>query len=461
MTKNYGTSSVNQPIEQKNLWRFSSPPPNTNRSCFYSIRFRTEKIQSSYQDINRDSVKKILCSTLPDIIGITCTTSTYPAAILLAQLIKEINDIPIVFGGVHPTVMPEECLKNPYIDFIVRNEGEETFPELLSNIENKKSLYNIAGIGFKNDKSIITPSRNFIKDLDTLPFPAYHLFKEKYIFPNSLYSSVLPLITARGCIENCKYCCVRKIFGKEYRAHSAEFVVEEIEFLVRNFHIRELHIWDDNFTFDRERLIKICKYLRRKNIKVKFAIPNGLRPDYIDEEIIKLLKEMGVYWIGIGVESGNQQTLDKVARGVKIEQIRTAFNLARKYGIETWGYFIIGFPNESREEIINTINFAKELNPTVAKFHILKPYPGTEIYNQFSVRKYIIDFDYANWGVHTKPVYFLPQLSKEEILFLQKKAYRMFFLKLNKVIQLILNIRSFNRLKSSIKLFIPFVKKIS
>ncbi|MFA5020216.1 MAG: radical SAM protein [Candidatus Pacearchaeota archaeon] len=397
-----------------------------------------------------------------EIIGITATTPTFQQAEKLFKLIKENTKAITLLGGVHATITPEDCLKTDLIDFVIRGEGELTIVELLDAIEKKKQISSIKGISYKkNNKIIHNKDRELIQNLDDIPFPARHLFnQQKYTYPDSLLNPVMPIMTSRGCPHMCTYCCTKLIFSRRVRFRSAKNVVDEIQQLIRDYKVKEIHFWDDNFTLNKQRVFEILAEIKKRKIKLKFAFPNGLRVDQVDEEILRALKEMGVYSVAFGVESGNQIILNNVKKGTTIEKIEKAYKLAKKLKIETWGFFMLGLYGENKKTIRDTINFAKKLNPDIAKFHILKPYPGTEIFDQLKKDGLIIEFDYSKYGIHTPPVHRLNDITPDELIDLSKKAYREFYLRPSKIIQQITRIKSFQRFKLNLKTGINVLKMI-
>ena len=182
--------------------------------------------------------------------------------------------------------------------------------------------------------------------------------------------------------------------------------------------------------------------------------------DQVDEDILRCLKDMGVYSIAFGVESGNQIILDNVHKGTTIAQIKKAYYLAKKFGFETWAFFMIGLWGETEQTIKNTIKFAKKLNPDVAKFHILKPFPGTEIFYQLKEANLITEFDYSKYGIHTKPVHRLPTLSEDDLINWSKIAYKKFYLRPSKIFSHILRIKSIDRFKLNVKTGIDLLKSV-
>jgi radical SAM superfamily enzyme YgiQ (UPF0313 family) len=388
-----------------------------------------------------------------DIAGITVTTPTFNSSLEIAKVIKDASvKTKVVLGGMHPSVTPIETIFCHDIDFVVRGEGEFSLLELVEALEKDRDLRGIDGIVYKDGNGIIeNRKRDVISDLDILPFPARDLFKNKsYTYPGALYSATAPIITSRGCPGRCAFCNAHSIFGRRFRPRSVKNVVDEIELLKRNFMVREIHIWDDNFITQEERVYKICDEILRRNLKLKFAFPNGVRADFLNEPIMRALKRMGTYSIAIGVESGNQEMLNKAKKDIRLERIIKTFELARKFRFETWAFFMFGLPGEDKKTAYETINFAKRIDPDIAKFHIFKPYPGSELYKYIVERNLLTNINLDNYGIHTPPVHRLENLSEEELTRLQKNAYRKFYLRPEKFFKQLLHIKSVHRLKSNL-----------
>jgi len=384
-----------------------------------------------------------------DIAGFTVTSPTLSSALELAGVAKKESPATItVFGGIHATIKPRETLSFRCVDVVVKGEGEITFREIAESFKHKRDLSYVKGLAYKKNGIFTeTPPRSLIENLDELPFPARDLFKKKaYTYPDALYRNTAPMITSRGCPGMCTYCNVRQIFGNVFRTRSARSVADEIEFLVKKMHVKEIHIWDDNFTTVRGRVFEIRDEIRKRNIRVKFAFPNGIRADFLNEDIMKALKDMGTYSMAVGVESGSQEVLNKARKGVKLRKVEEVFALAKKMKLETWAFFMIGLPGDDPRTIKQTIDFAKKLNPDVAKFHILKPYPGTEVYEYLRSRGFVLTEDYDQFGIHTPPVHRLENLFPFEMLKWQNKAYRQFYMRASQFAKQILRTKTLNRL---------------
>lgn len=382
------------------------------------------------------------------IAGFTVVTTSFHPAVRLAKEIKSRRPrTVVVFGGMHPTVMPDETLASGAVDIVVKGEGEQTFKEITECVKKGGDLSRIAGIAYKEGQAVReTPPRALLPDLDALPFPARHLFRNHdYTYPDSLYKETAPIITSRGCPGRCSFCGSHRIWQRLFRARSAANVADEIERLVKSSGVREIHIWDDNFATDRKRVFAIRDEIRRRGVKVAFAFPNGIRADCLDREVLSALKEMGTYSVAIGVESGSQEMLNACHKGVRLERIREIFSLLKEMKIETWAFFMIGFFGETAETIRQDIRFAKELDPDFVKFHILKPLPGSEAYERMRSNGWMLTQDYAQYGFHTPPIHRLKDLDPAAMMDWQRTAYRSFYLRLRKIAQQITRLRTANR----------------
>jgi radical SAM superfamily enzyme YgiQ (UPF0313 family) len=412
--------------------------------------------------MNEEKIINFLKNFKPSLVGLTATTPTYDHAVSIAKLVKSVDNIPVVLGGIHATITPQTCISNKFIDFVIKGEGEITTRELIRAIENNNNFSNIDGLFYKNNGEIIqNKERCLIENLDDLPFPARHLFnQQKYTYPDALYSPVFPIITSRGCPGACTYCCTKLIFGRMFRFRSPKNIVDEIEFLVEKYKAKEIHIWDDNFTLIKKRVFEFCDEIKKRNIDLAFSLPNGIRVDQVNYEVLSSLKKIGLYSAAFGVESGSQKILNNVKKGTKINQIRGAFKLCKKLKIETWAFFMLGLPGDTIKTIKQTIEFAKELDPDVAKFHILKPFPGTEVFDLLSRQGLIIESDWTRYGIHTKPVHKLLDMNEDELMILLREAYRQFYLNPSKIIKEILRMKSYTRVKLNLEAGLSILKMI-
>jgi len=375
------------------------------------------------EDFNVKDVVRFVTDFSPEIIGFTSTTPTIEQTYELAKVLRsEFKEIKFVLGGPHGSALPHEVLD--FFDVVVRGEGEYTMLDLAE----KKKLEKIDGISFNhNGKKIDNKDRMPIENLDELPLPARHLLKMgKYHYFGARNHPLTNIFTSRGCPFSCTY-CNKLIFGKNYRALGVKKVLEEIDQLVNDFGIREIHISDDTFNFDRKRTIELFTEIKKRDYGLSFFPHNGVRVNSIDREVLKLLQDVGFYAMSYGVEAGNQAILNNIRKGITIQQVRDAVKLTKEFDFETWVFFILGLPGETKQTVMDSINLAIELNPDFAKFSILVPYPGTEVYNYYKDRMLIKKW--SDFGLWSGPTFKHENISADELQKLFRYAYRKFYLR--------------------------------
>jgi magnesium-protoporphyrin IX monomethyl ester (oxidative) cyclase len=396
-----------------------------------------------------------------DILGITSTTPVIKNALAVARIAKQTNpEIKVVIGGIHATILPVTLARETEIDFVVRGEGEAVLERLVKTIENRQEPGQIGSLTYLKDGELVsTPDMPLNSNLDELPLPARHLFlHKKYSYPGLIYQPAFAIHTSRGCPGKCNFCQAKNFYGQRVRFRSAAAVAEEVEIIIKKFKGREIHVWDDNFAADKERVFKIAEELRRRNLSPFFSFTAGIRVDTaIDEDVLRAMRRMGGRSIAFGIESGSQQILESIGKGITLAQARRAVFLAKRLGFTVWLFFMLGFPEDSEETISQTISFARELDPHVVKFHILKPYPGSAVYEQLLKQGLICDFDFTHYGIHTFPVHRTKFLSRERLFELHQQAYRSFYLRpsvaLRQVGQLRSAYQALGNLRSALGIF--------
>ncbi len=398
-------------------------------------------LKMSYENIV-DETKKFS----PQIIGVSVPTAQLGHASKASKLLKEaLPDSLIVFGGPHPSVMPEECLSHN-AGVAVIGEGEETFLEIAQVYDGTmKSLESVKGIAFMQEGKVErAPPRGLIHCLDSLPFPARHLVPmEKYFTIGVAKRPFATILTSRGCPGKCIY-CNKSVFTSIFRVRSPENVVAEIKMLVREYGVKEIDILDDTFTLDANRAERICLLIVESDIKVSWRCSNGLRADAVSEELLKKMKNAGCHQVAFGVESGNDAVLRKIGKETNREQIKRAFGWAKKAGLETVGFFMIGLPFDTKETMQETIDFAIELDPDYAQFTIATPLPGTmlnkwvkentpfEGYSSFE------SFDFFGSNAYFETGNF----TKQDAVDFSKKAYLLFYYRPRYMLKTLLRMRS-------------------
>lgn len=323
----------------------------------------------------------------PEIIGLSIVTTQYQRAKEILETLKPIcPKAKYCAGGVHPSALPEETLKDLNLDFVVRGEGEYVMLEVCERLAENRDLVGVKGICYKKDGQIISNERaSLIANLDELPIPKRELMPDDkwYLIPPGFIRGrfswgVATIMSGRGCPFNCLFCASHNVFGHGMRRRSVDNVLEEIRYLKRNYKIKGLFFLDDTFTLQDEWLKEFCDKLKKEPDKLIWSCQ--ARGDTVTEEKLKIMKSAGCVQIDIGAESGNDIILNNLNKREKVEDLRQAFAIAKKVGIKTFASFIIGSPDEGEKEIEDTKRFASDVKPDMAVFCILVPYPGTTIY---------------------------------------------------------------------------------
>jgi len=417
-------------------------------------------LDSQVEEMSYTEIKKYILDYSPDVVGLTVMTFTLLDVIKTCRLVKEIlPKCKIVLGGPHVHLYPEESLISTEADFAVTGEGEYSFPRLLDNIEKPEECKNIPGVCFLNDNIFISgPGPGLITELDDLPHP------DRTLLPYKKYGSILAskspittMFTSRGCPYRCKF-CDRPHLGKNFRAHSADYVIDEME-QCEKLGIQEILIYDDTFTIDRSRTLEVCSLYKKRNLHISWDI--RARVNTIDEEVIKALKSANCQRIHFGVEAGTEKILKELNKGITKKQALKAFRLAKKYDIETLAYFMIGSPTETEEDIKETFKFSKKLSPDYMHLTILTPFPGTEIYKMGLEQGLFNDF----WREFSrtpspdfKPLFWEAEISERRLRELIIEGYKLFYFRPTYIIRRIKRLKNLDELKkkfrAALKLFL-------
>lgn len=320
----------------------------------------------------------------PDVVGFSCRTASYPAAVQLAKTLRSLlPDVLVVFGGHHPTALAEEVLAESAADVVVRKEGEETFPALIKAVEAGGALDEIAGISFRAGNGSIrhNPDRGYLKALDAIPFPAWDLL------PMSRYAYGV-VLSSRGCPFNCIY-CDKNISTRDVRYRSEESVVDELTALVNDWKQDLIYFDDDHFLLNKGRFSRIMDLLEARGVHFEWKCQ--ARVDSIDPEMLRRAKQTGCVEIIFGVETGDPSELEFIqkAGNATLEQTRKVFQWAREAGIPTRANFMMGFPVSTPETVANTIRFAAELKADNYRFFHVVPLPNTNLWDYCVTRKMI------------------------------------------------------------------------
>jgi anaerobic magnesium-protoporphyrin IX monomethyl ester cyclase len=367
----------------------------------------------------------------PGVIGFTCTTPGMVRSHEIAADIKKINPaIKVVMGNIHPTVLPEETLKDPNVDLVVRGEGEFSFLEYLQALENRGDISKLAGISHRiNGRYNHTINRPYENNLDVFPPVNWKLLTD---FNDSYH--IEWILTSRGCPYKCVFCSARSVSGFKYRYNSPQRVIEEVDAVVQDHGAKFFSFADDNFVVKKDRTREICKHLMERGYHKTTTWLCQTRADAVDEPLLELMREAGCEYISFGIETGTQRLLDLIGKSVKIETIEKAVNMAHRVGIKTRGSFMLGLPTETREDSLATIDFALRLPLDIAKFNLAVPYPGTELLNMAIAEGLQVTGDWSNIntaaGLSNSEAFYIPKgRTMAELAKLQKRAHTRFYLR--------------------------------
>jgi len=343
-------------------------------------------------------IKHLVMAFQPDIVGLSVTTFQTKSTKVITKLVKEVNpDVQVIIGGSHPSALREEVLTDfPDVDIAVLGEGERTIQEIVDN----KRLQGIKGICYRvGTEEVITATRPLIKNLDDLPLPNLDLIQlGNFSCPAPIgQTPSMSVMGSRGCPFHCQFCS-KAIFGNSVRLRSPVRVVDEVSMLHKAWGIREIFFLDDTFNLKRDWAMEIFELLIKRGLnKLRYKIPFRVNEKLVDVELLKLAKRAGVWLIFYGVESGNQDMLDRMHKGIKLEEIRRAFRLTHEAGIKTIASFIVGYPGETNETVRQSLAFAKEIKPFWVGFSRLTPFPGTGVEAIVKSNNHLLDDNYDNY----------------------------------------------------------------
>jgi anaerobic magnesium-protoporphyrin IX monomethyl ester cyclase len=395
----------------------------------------------------------------PDILGFsTCSSSCHKAALIAERVKKENLNIVTVFGNFYATFNAERILKKyPFVDVIVRGEGEHTSLELAKCLEKKRDLKKVLGINFRKNAQIIsTPDRPLIKDIDALPFPdremldvEYHNTTAGIVVAPKKFSS---FVSSRGCVFKCRFCGCRRLARNLWRSRSVENILEELHLLSSQGYKQFLFV-DDNFTLNTKRVIKICHRLRKERVDVEFFAEG--RVDNCPKNMLQEMVRANCKMMYFGIENGTQKVLDYYDKRTTPKQAEDATKKARKAGIDVIvASFILGAPNETRKEIQNTLKFAQKIQVDIPQFNILATFPGTDIWEELKMQGVLDEEKHWETGV------LVPEVSPntvpcEEIEQMIHDSYQRFFIRPDYVVKQLIRIGTssyrFNVLLNNLK----------
>lgn len=414
---------------------------------------------------NLGEVAAALEKAKPDIVGISTETVYAKSALKVAEMAKQLfPECSVHMGGPHPSVLPENTLQDKNIDAVVLGEGERTIVDMVNAIGNGDSLTNVKGIGFKQDgKMIFTEKRDFIENLDELPYPARDLMPMQ-AYLNEIPHPPMPypstsMVVGRGCPYNCSFCqpTCHLMFGKKIRYRSPEKCVDEMELLVEKYRVKGVSIQDDLLTMNKKWAITFCEQIIDRGIDVSWRCNS--RINTINDEVLKMMRKAGCINIKFGVESGSQKILDAMNKGITVAQTEKAFELCRLNGIAPLANLMIGYPGENMEDLGMTLELVKRIEPDHIEISITSPVFGTYLYEMAKSKGILlIENDFDKFERSYTGALKLENLTEEDLLE-YKRLIQSEFDGMKKSVRFLWNHRN-TFLKNKMKRSLSFLKHI-
>ena len=380
------------------------------------------------ENVSQEELSRRVKEVQPDMVAMSIMTFNLLDALHTARILKRDHpNLKVCLGGPHVNLYPKETLHQPEIDYVVFGEGEKIFFHLIQALESGDSLKSIKGLGWKEKgEEHINSAETELLNLNELPFPARHLVdisSYKHIIGEG--RQFFTIQATRGCPAACSFCDIRKT---KFRVRSPESVVNEIEQLVE-MGVDYLFFVDDTITIDKKNVLEICDLIVKRNINIHFKI--SARVDTINKEVIAALKKAGCYRIHYGIESASPKHLKYLQKGQTPEKVERACKMTRDAGLGFFAYMMIGIPHETKEEMFETVDFAKKLKPDYAQFSICTPYPKVELYYQM-IQEGIVPEDYwqefaENPSADFKIKFWNKDFSEEELRDLQDECHARFY----------------------------------
>lgn len=380
-----------------------------------------------------EAIEKRIRDFSPNVVGVACLFSAMQWDMVnTCRIVKKVNPvIKTIVGGAHAGSMAKDIIREyNEVDFVIVGEAELTFLDLLRSLETNGGFTNLNGFAFRENGSVkFIPKTKYIEDLDSIDFPARHLFNmDKYFenakshgfYRNTPYTQV---ITSRGCPYKCTFCALGAHWGSRQRMRSAKNVLDEIEYLINQYGIKEIHFEDDNLTADKKRAAELFDGMVKRNFNIKWHVPSGIAVNTLNEELIEKMRASGCYSITLAIESGNQKVVTKLMnKPVNLKVVPRLVKKIRENGMDVRGFFIIGYPDETKETIRQTIDFARSLELDWSYFSIASPLPNTEMYKTCIKKGYIKEGDFDPIRSFHRSIIHTPEFIPEYLYEVREEA---------------------------------------
>ncbi len=410
---------------------------------FDSLVYSGESDDPNHFGASFQHIEQVVRDFHPDIVGVTNLFSTQMSkAFAVTDLIKKVDkNIKVVVGGPHATAVPQDFLASQSIDMVVVGEGELTVLDIVDYYVGKKEIQDVKGAAYMQAGMLKVNAPEYIQDLDSLPYPAYHLVDmEKYFQlaaagfgsrPNDIFYQPMrevSMITSRGCPFECTFCAIHPTMGYKYRMQSPEYVVEHIELLVKQYRVNFIHFEDDNLTLSPPRFEKVLDMLWEKQTLFEWDTPNGVRADALPRRLLEKIKRSGVRELRIAIESADQSVLENVVRKrLDLDKVMESVKNCKELGIQLSAFYVVGMPGETKELIQKTMDFAYNLMKNynvLPHVNVAMPLVGTEMYDIAVKNNYIVKDDYTTGAIFGTGMIRTPEFGPEDIKAMTSEFYR-------------------------------------
>jgi len=396
----------------------------------------------SNDEVSFDGLLDMIREFSPSIIVANTSTPSIVSDLKVAEIAKGSGEnIKVVFFGIHVTALPEDTFAlNASVSYIAVGEPEYTIRDFARAVRDGKQTESINGLAFReNGKITVNPKRGFIEDLDELPFPAWDLVNVNgYRLPITNRPFLL-VLTGRGCPYPCMFCAASVFYGKKPRLRSADRIVDEIKYVKEKFGINDFLFWSENSISDRKHMIEISEKIKADVPGIKWVC-NG-RVDMIDDELIRAMKAAGCWMIGYGIEAGTDKMLGAMKKNIKISDIENAVKITKTSGVEVTGHVIVGYPGETRNDILETGSLLKKLDLDYIQVYCSVPFPGSPVYNIVKNNGWLASDDWAMFEQNFSVIN-TPYLSAKDVMALREQIVKDFYFNPKKMIKTVLKVRS-------------------
>lgn len=390
----------------------------------------------------------------PDVAGFKAFTFDVASTKKGLELVKEIDaSITTVVGGAHPSCDCERIFEQfPSVDWGFRGEAEIGFSMLLDHLAGDSNIQqaDIPGLIWKDNGAVRCNKPHFSEDIDSFGMPSWHLMDPRN-YPPAPFSSfgrkfpVVPIIATRGCPFPCTFCAASAVTGRRLRKRSVELIIREIELLYNDFGVREIQFVDDNITYDKDFAVSLFSRIVERGFPIDLSIPNGVRLDSLDEELVSLMHKAGIYSVAVGIESASKETLKRMKKMLDIDIVDEKIKLLKKAGIKVTGLFILGFPGDTKADIEKTIRFSRKVQLDKASFFNFMPTPGTAIYKQLEETGELPD---QLTGLHSYKVSMPPKdMTVGQLKRMQLLAFLRFYLRPRIIRSVVEDVTSLEQMK--------------